>query len=169
MSLLSPVQVPCFNPERGARTPGTLCDGQADSAQVSGFTLSTKQAVVASEGEFTSFLASRLGLPPEPGKPPRIATPLSAGCAITPDEEINCSVVAIALGLTDGKTKALYDVVVLVFRQGFGGRPFALVGASAGLIDGALLTGGPERRLVAGWTGNQTGGWYFELVDPAGR
>ena len=168
-SLLSPVQVPCFNPERGARTPGTLCDGQADSAQVSGFTLSVKQAVVLSEVEFTSFLASRLGLPPASGKTPIVATPLSAGCAITPDEEIDCSVVAIVLGLLDGKTKAVNDMVVLVFRQSFGGRPFALVGASAGLIDGALLTGGPERRFVGGWTGNKTGDWYFELLDPAGR
>lgn len=168
-SLLSPVQVPCFNPERGARTPGALCSGQPDDAQVSGFTVSVKQAVVASEGEFSSFLASRQGLSLEAGKTPVVATPLSAGCAITPDEKIDCSVVAIALTVVNAKTQALNDVVVLVFRKGFGGRPFALVGASAGLGDGALLTGGSERRFVGGWTGNKTGDWYLELLDPAGR
>lgn len=168
-SLLSPSQVPCFNPERGARTPGDLCTGQPDSAQVSGYTVITKQARVASEGEFTSFLASRLGLSPGTAKATMVATPLSVGCAITTSEGIDCSVVAIGLGLADGKTKAINDVVVLVFRRNFGGRPFAFVGATAGLVDGAMLTGGPERRLVGGWTGNPTGDWYFEPLEGPGR
>ena len=170
-SLLSPVQVPCFNPERGARTPGELCAGQPDSALISGYTVASpfKQASVASEGQITSLLNSRLQVPTAAGRPPVLATPLSAGCAISPDEEIDCSVTAIALGLTDAKTKAIDSVVILVFRQDFGGRRFALVGAFTGLTDGSTLTGGPERRFVGGWTGNKTGGWYFELLDPAGR
>jgi hypothetical protein len=41
---------------------------------------------------------------------------------------------------------------------------WGVVGASGGLPDGAVLTGGPERRLMSGWTGNPTGAWYFELL-----
>lgn len=170
-AMLSPTDVRCSEPVHGARTPGDLCAAQPDSAQVSGYTITGlgKPASVASEIELTSLLKSWLQLPTGAGRTPVIATPLSVGCAITQGEQVDCSVSAIALGLTDPKTKAANGVVVLFFRQDFGSRPFALVGASAGLDNGAVLTGGPERRIMAGWTGNQTGGWYFELLDPAGR
>ena len=167
-SLLSPSQVPCSEPVYGARTPGQLCAAQPDSAQVSGYTIMGlgKRASVTSEAELTSLLSSWLQIPAGAGTTPVVATPLSVGCAITPGEDVDCSVSAIALGLADAKTKATNGVVVLFFRQGFGGRPFALVGASAGLDNGAVLTGGTERRIMAGWTGNKTGGWYFELLEP---
>jgi hypothetical protein len=145
--------------------PGSLCSGPASPIRGSGYTVVGlgKQASLVSEAELTAVLSSWLQLPPGKGGS-AIVAPVSVGCAIGPAQDVDCAVTAVVLGLVDARTKAIQGTVVLFFRQGFGGHRFGLVGASGGLPDGAVLTGGPERRIMAGWTGNPTGAWYFELL-----
>ncbi len=163
-TLLTPTEVECYNPGSVQPLPGPLCSDKESGAVVSGYTITGggKQARLLPETEFRERLASMLELPGQSGYTPK---PVSVGCAITPEETVDCSVTAVAIGLYNPKRDAMDGTIVLFFRKDYGGRPFGLVGGSGGLPDGAVLTGGTERRIMAGWTGNETGDWYFELLD----
>jgi len=163
-TLLTPTEVQCYNPGSVRPLPGRLCDDKESGAVVAGYTITGggKQATLLSEAEFRERLTSWLELPGQSGYTPK---PVSVGCAITPSESVDCTVTAVAIGLFNPKRDAMDGTIVLFFRRDYGERPFGLVGASGGLPDGAVLTGGTERRIMAGWTGNETGYWYFELLD----
>jgi len=162
--LLTPSEAECPGPAAERPDPGLLCDGQPAGTIVSGFTITGlgKQATLLPEIEFSELLESWLELP---GKSSATPKPVSIGCAITRTEVVDCSVTAVAIGLYYPKQDTAGATIVLFFKKDYGGRPFGLVGASGGLPDGAVLTGGTERRIMAGWTGNETGDWYFELLD----
>lgn len=161
---MTPSEAECRAPGSDRPDPGLICEGKPSGTVVSGFTITGlgKQATLLSEAEFRERLGSMLELPGQSGYIPK---PVSVGCAITPEETVDCSVTAVAIGLYNPKRDAMDGMIVLFFRKDYGGQPFGLVGGSGGLPDGAVLTGGTERRILAGWTGNETGDWYFELLD----
>lgn len=161
---MTPSEAECQAPDSGRPHPGFICEGKPTGTVVSGFTITGggKQATLLSEAEFRERLASWLELPGQNGDTPK---PVSVGCGISKAGTVDCRVTAVAIGFYNPRTDAIGSTIVLFFRKDYGGQPFGLVGGSGGMPDGAVLTGGIDRRHMAGWTGNETGAWYFELLD----
>lgn len=141
----------------------SACAGRSTGARASGYTLVGlgKRPALLERHEFLDLVGSWRDLARG-----RDITPLSVGCAITVADTVDCQSAAVAVALRDSPSGPVDAVFVFFVRRDPAGN-WGLVGASGGLPDGAVLTGGPERRVMAGWTGNPTGAWYFELLPPS--
>lgn len=138
----------------------SACAGGSTAARASGYTVVGlgKRPALLERQEFLNLVESWRALARD-----RHLAPLSVACAISVADTVDCQSAAVAVALRDSAAGPVDAVFVFFVRRDPTGN-WGVVGASGGLPDGAVLTGGPERRLMSGWTGNPTGAWYFELL-----
>jgi hypothetical protein len=138
----------------------SACPGDSTGVRASGFTVVGlgKRPALLERQEFLDLIESWRALARG-----RDLAPLSVACAITVADTVDCQSAAVAVARRDRASGPVDAAFVFFVRRDAAGN-WGLVGASGGLPDGSVLTGGPERRLMAGWTGNPTGAWYFELL-----
>ncbi|GMV84734.1 MAG: hypothetical protein AMXMBFR80_05920 [Dehalococcoidia bacterium] len=141
----------------------SACAGGGTGARAAGYTVTGlgKRPALLERQEFLDLVESWRALARG-----RDLAPLSVACGITAADTIDCQSAAVAVALRDSSAGPVDAVFVFFVRRDPAGN-WGVVGASGGLPDGAVLTGGPERRLMSGWTGNPTGAWYFELLPPS--
>ena len=86
---------------------------------------------------------------------------LAMGCEIAESQTVDCSTLgALTVQLVSrdtGRESALF--VLFVQRDDTG--QVGIAGGTGAVSHGPVTEGGPERRLLVGWTGSKNGDWYF--------
>lgn len=159
-SLLAPTTIVCPPDSLAPGRPMPVCSARDAGMERQGFSLIGRSASFVDSATFESWLTTALRVNDVAFE----ARAVAVGCAIPRSQIVDCSNHgAVTIQLTAAGTGLQSGLFVLFVRRSPEGN-WGLVGGTGAVSSGPVTDGGPERRILAGWIGSETGDWYFQRL-----